>query len=711
MFSRTCKHLFLAGILPLLLSCGSGSDSTLPPHRAGELIAKFRTAKSAAKIVATMGARKSALPYGIEKIALPHGKSVSDALAELKDNPDVLYAEPNYIARKSQIPDDPRFGEQWALTTISAPRAWDFATGNPSFTVATLDTGIDYRHPDLVDNLWTNSGEVAGNGLDDDGNGIVDDVYGIAIKGGVVSNNPMDDDTADAHGTHVAGIIGATGNNAVGVSGVNWHVRLMAVKFLHGPLGEGDLADAVTGMAYAVVHGAKVINCSFEVPGSSQALADAIGEADRQGVLIVSAAGNSGSNLDRSVVVPASIRTANNIAVAATTQSDTIPPWSNYGHQSVDLGAPGGTNTGDPSGILSTVTLFDKNTLQFLRYRTTAGTSMAAPQVSGVAALVWGALPSLTHHQVRARIMNGVDKLSGLKTSTITGGRLNAYGALTAADIPAIFSVVPAAPARGAAITITGANFGTAAGTLKLGDLAVAVTSWSDSQISATVPATAVGGTLTVNDQGSAFPLEVTIKPISVTLAATPIKGNAPLAVDFTASATSPDVDLDGVEWDFGSGNFESGAALPAGLAANRSFNDPGSFFVRVRVTDKIGRSAIAATTVTVAPAVSSGSDSRCFIATAAYGSYLHPKVKLLRDFRDSCLLTNSPGRAFVNFYYRCSPPLAGFIAEREWLKSCVRLLLLPLIITIEHPLLATLITAVSAWVLLRQRVSRPAFR
>jgi subtilisin family serine protease len=668
----------------ILLSCGSNGDSNLPTHRTGELLVKFRSPKSSAKILDSLNARKMSpsLPYGLQKISLPAGKSLRDALAELNSNPDVIYAEPNYIARKSQLPNDTRFSEQWGLTAISAQQAWDITTGNSSVIVATLDTGIDYRHPDLIDNLWVNGAEIANNGIDDDGDGIIDDVYGIVINGGVVSGNPMDDDTADTHGTHVAGIIGAAGNNTVGVSGVNWRVKLMAVKFLHGPLGEGDLADAVIGMAYAVNHGAKVINCSFEVPGSSRALSDAIADADKQGVLIVSAAGNSGNNIDNGVVVPASIRTANNIAVAATTQNDTLPSWSNYGQRSVDLAAPGGMNSGDPTGILSTVTLFDKNTKQFLRYRTTAGTSMAAPFVSGVAALVWGVYPDLSHHQVRARIMNGVDKIASLKTSTITGGRLNALGALTTSELPAIFSVLPATPARGETITITGVNFSNTAGSVTIGDVAVPIISWSDSTITAVVPATALGGNLLINNWGSGFPLEVAIKPILIALDATPAEGLAPLTVALNATASSLDSEIVQIEWDFGNGSFEEIPGQPFALTANRSFNDPGTFTVRVRATDKIGRQAVASASVTVIPVADKSviSDSRCFIATAAYGTSLHPRVNALRSLRDRYLLTNIPGRYIVGIYYRFSPPLANFISRHEAVRSLTRIVLQPLV-------------------------------
>lgn len=668
----------------MLVSCGSNGDSNLPPHRSGEVIVKFRSPKSSVKILASLNARKYSpnLPYGLQKISLPVGKSLHEALAELNSNPDVLYAEPNYIARKSQIPNDPRFSEQWGMSAISAPQAWDLTTGSSSLIVATLDTGIDYRHPDLLDNLWVNSGEIPNNGIDDDVDGIIDNVNGIVINGGIVGGNPMDDDFADTHGTHVAGIIGATGNNAIGVSGVNWRVKLMPIKFLHGPLGEGDLADAVTGMAYAVGHGAKVINCSFEVPGSSKALAEVIAEADKLGVLIVSAAGNSGSNIDHSVVVPASIRTANNIAVAATTQNDTLPSWSNFGQRSVDLAAPGGMDTGDPSGILSTVTLPDKNTKQLIRYRTTAGTSMSAPHVSGVAALVWSAQPHLSHYQVRARIMNGVDKFAGLKTSTITGGRLNAFGALTAADIPAIFSVLPAAPARGETITITGVNFGAATGSLTIADVVIFAKTWSDTIITADIPLSAVGGTILVNGQGSGFPVDVAIKPINIALSGIPIEGAAPLSVNFSTVASSPDSEIVRIEWDFGDGFFDVVPDEPVALTTNRLFNDSGNFTVRVRATDKIGRSAIASTPITVTDVVtkSTHSDNRCFIATAAYGSPLHPRVAALRLFRDRYMLTNIPGRFFVKVYYRLSPPLANFISHHDTVRSLSRIMLHPLV-------------------------------
>jgi len=412
--------LFFIAFVPAVYSAPTVAGKTA--FKEGEVIVRFKNPLKAAKSATTQKSSiiKKFKRLPLHHLKLPTGMSVDAAVRELLNDPNVLYAEPNYIVRKSAVPNDPNYGNQWNLPLISTPAAWDLYTGPGvvanSLIVAVLDTGIAYTHPDLAPNLWTNHGEICGNAIDDDNNGIVDDCFG-ANFGGTIPGNPWDDDTADSHGTHVSGIIGAVGNNSVGISGVNWGVRLMAVKFLHGPDGLGELADALSGVEYAITMGAKIINMSFEVNEDTGSLRDAIGAAEKAGVLVVTAAGNTGKNLDTTHVFPASIRSPANIAVAAATITDGLPYYSDYGRHTVELAAPGGITTGSANAILSTVWLNNGSIL----YRTTAGTSSAVPHVAGAAALIWNLFPDLTAAQVKARILIGVDHVPAFAESTITG--------------------------------------------------------------------------------------------------------------------------------------------------------------------------------------------------------------------------------------------------------------------------------------------------
>ena len=652
--------------------------------KSDEIIVRFRDQAKATKSITT---RKASLirkfrHLPLHHLKLPAGTSLQDALAAYRSDPNVLYAEPNYIVRKAVLPDDGEFSSQWSLPLISAPAAWDRSTGSRgagSVLVAVLDTGIAYYHPDLAANLWNNPGEICGDGIDNDGNGIVDDCYG-ANFGGFTPGDPWDDDTADSHGTHVAGIIGAAGNNGIGISGVNWAVRLMAVKFLHGPEGMGELSDALRGVEYALSKGAKVINLSFEVDEDSQALRDAVTAGEAAGALMVSAAGNTGRNLDITPVFPASIRSPSNIAVSASSRNDGRPAYSDYGRHTVELAAPGGSSTGSPDGVLSTVWLNGGSTL----YRTTAGTSMAVPHVCGAAALLWNLYPSLTAAQVKARIMNGVDKLTDFSESTISGGRLNLEKAIKSADLPTVFDVTPhALPTDGGPVTISGINFGTTQGGVSVSGVPLSVTSWGDREITATIPSNTVSGTLTVNGLGSGFPVEL-VAPPRVELAASPATGTAALSVAFSATVTS-EASIASYEWDLGDGVFRQNGSSDY---LNHTFPSGGVFTIRLRVTDSTGQSGTGSTVVTVATPAGSGGGS-CFIATAAYGSYLDPKVMVLRRFRDTMLLTNAPGRLFVRAYYAASPPLADFISRHSQLRAVTRCLLAPLIAVIEYPFIA----------------------
>jgi len=297
--------------------------------------------------------RRIALSHGKEvlRIKLPTGKSVEQAIAENWRARDrrILVVEPNYRVRIARTPNDPRFPSLWGMhntgqtggtedADIDAPEAWDIATGVPdgsSVIVGVIDTGIDYLHPDLVDNMWVNPGEIGGNGIDDDGNGYEDDVYGYDFY-----QDDSDPSDAAGHGTHCAGTIAGVGDNGLGVAGVNWQCKLMALRFLNAE-GWGSTADAIEAVNYGVANGAKILSNSWGGGGYSESLEAAIINARDHGVLFVAAAGNWGVNNDSLPHYPSSYEVSNVISVAATDHRDSLASFSNYGAESVDVGAPG----------------------------------------------------------------------------------------------------------------------------------------------------------------------------------------------------------------------------------------------------------------------------------------------------------------------------------------------------------------------------------
>lgn len=330
----------------------------------------------------------------------------------------IEYLQPNVEFTVNAFPDDPpndpHYNQLWGLDKIDAPEAWQKHQTNAKTIVAVIDTGVDYDHPDLRNNIWTNPGEIAGNGIDDDGNGYVDDVHGYDF-----ANNDGDPDDDNGHGTHVAGTIAATGNNGIGVIGVAPNTEIIAVKFLNRS-GSGSLFNAVKAINYVVDlkrnHGVNVqiTNNSWGGISFYKPLFNAIAAA--QDILFVAAAGNNGTNNDILPFYPASYNLDNLISVAATTPSDGKASFSNFGAQSVDLGAPG-------TSILSTRPGGE--------YRSLSGTSMASPHVAGVASLLLSQDPDLTIAQVKQIILDSVDPISALQGKTVSGGRLNANNALT----------------------------------------------------------------------------------------------------------------------------------------------------------------------------------------------------------------------------------------------------------------------------------------
>ncbi|HJZ91730.1 MAG TPA: S8 family peptidase, partial [Gemmataceae bacterium] len=393
-------------------------------------------------IPGAVGARPLALVPGLWQIELGAGSSAATALTVSQASPVVQFASFNYRLRLSQIPNDPGFADQWGLNNtgqtggtpdadIDAPEAWDIFTGSSSTIVAVIDTGVDYNHPDLAANMWTNPGEIPGNGIDDDGNGYVDDVHGYDFVNN--DGDPMDDHN---HGTHVAGIIGAVGNNNLGVTGINWNVRIMAVKCFDSS-GNGTVANAILGLNYAVQMGAKISNNSYgsaEPDPADPLFEEAIRNAANVGHIFVAAAGNNSSNNDLTGHFPSGFDSDNIVSVAATDANDQLAFFSDYGPTTVDLAAPG-------VDILST--------LPHGQYGTYSGTSMATPQVTGVVALVRGLHPDWTYRQVIDQVLNSVDYVPGLEGRVATSGRLNAARALFDVDGPRVVSTDPAGQVGG----------------------------------------------------------------------------------------------------------------------------------------------------------------------------------------------------------------------------------------------------------------------
>ena len=348
------------GIIILAISCflaapegiswQNGHSKRSKAHEAtyvpGELLVKYKPSVRAAATeyfrsrwgVSTLRRFKR---VDVQHVKLPRDMTVEEALEIYRNDPDVEYVEPNYRRYATAIPNDSFFSNLWGLnnagdTDIDGPEAWDITQGNSNVVVAVLDSGVDYNHPDLFNNMWTNSGEIAGNGLDDDGNGKIDDVRGWDFVDN--DNDPMD---SDDHGTHVAGTAAAVGNNTIGIAGVSWTAQIMPLRFLDA-FGSGTVADGIEAIDYAIDKGADIINASYGSYGFSAAERDAISRARTAGILFVAAAGNDSWNNDSLTKhYPSSYDLDNIIAVAATDQNDNLASFSNFGVTSVDVAAPG----------------------------------------------------------------------------------------------------------------------------------------------------------------------------------------------------------------------------------------------------------------------------------------------------------------------------------------------------------------------------------
>ncbi|MFM2092118.1 MAG: hypothetical protein RLZZ127_2607, partial [Planctomycetota bacterium] len=359
-------------------------------------------------------------------------RDLPEAAAALLATGGVRAADPDYLVRATWTPDDTRFPEQWALDNlgqtggssdadINAPEAWEIAKDASGVLIGVIDSGIDLEHPDLDANLWRNPGEIPGNGIDDDGNGFVDDDRGWNFHGD--NRNPDDD---HFHGTHVAGTIGAAGGNGIGVTGVCWRAAIVPIKFL-GADGGGYLSDAVAAVAYAHAIGCDITNNSWGGGGYVQSLRDAIAAAGADGMLFVAAAGNESNDNDRYPSYPADYDLASVLSVAATDHHDRIASFSNHGDPGVDIAAPG-------VGILST---FPTETTREMTsrglpaaYASISGTSMAAPHISGALALLKAVRPDLGVGAVRERLLARADRIGSLQGVVNGAGRLDLHALL-----------------------------------------------------------------------------------------------------------------------------------------------------------------------------------------------------------------------------------------------------------------------------------------
>lgn len=454
-FLLCASFLLFASIIPLPSALAQdstpGRKGNPPPgtsgvqpglrYKPGEVLVKYKP--SATAVSPVFGGRpliastiKTHKRIRVKRMRLTEGAEINEALRLLRAHPDVEYAEPNYRFQTCEMPNDPYFPNLWGLhntgqsvngtngiddADIDGPEAWGITSGTTTVVVAVVDTGVYYTHPDLAANMWANPDETSGNGIDEDGNGKVDDAKGWDFV--QEDNDPMD---LNGHGTHVAGIIAGAGNNSAGIAGVSWSTKIMAVRGLDAS-GSGYTSDLIEAIEYAGANGAHIINCSWGSTSFSRALKDAICDSP---ALVVCAAGNETGNNDSTPFYPAGYDCPNIISVAATNQNDSLAGFSNFGPASVHVGAPG-------VNIFSTYFSNSQPSYAFLN-----GTSMAAPHVSGIAALVKAQNPLLTPVQIKEAIIKTVDTKGSLAGKVATGGRVNAFHALPPAAPDGLFATI-----------------------------------------------------------------------------------------------------------------------------------------------------------------------------------------------------------------------------------------------------------------------------
>ncbi|MDY6844141.1 MAG: S8 family serine peptidase [Thermodesulfobacteriota bacterium] len=696
----------------------------------------------------------------VQHLKLKKGMTVKEALAIFQDDPNVEYAEPNYYCYATITPDDEYFENLWGIhnsgqtvngrsgivdADIDVPEAWDTITGSSNVIVAVIDSGVDYVHPDLSDNIWINQGEISENGIDDDGNGYLDDVVGWDFVDG--DNMPLD---SDNHGTHVAGTIAAVGNNSIGITGVSWSANIIVLRFLNA-FGVGYTSDAIYAIEYANENGAHVINCSWGSSGYSQALKDAI---DASPAVVVCAAGNTYSDNDTDPHYPSSYESSNIIAVAATNQDDELASFSNYGMSSVDVAAPG-------TNIYSTVPArqivwSDSFSDGDISDWETGGTSntwgiTGIEYFSDFYSLTdsptgdylnntdsWARFPTLdlsTSHGVKLEMRlrgnseTNFDYLTvetSTDLSTWTKNKTEISGDIYT-EISGSFSswykaTVDLGACDGNSTVYIRFHFTSSSSQTYDG--------WYIDNISVTAASSSYSGTeyQFLNGTSMAAPhvsgLASLIKAHNPALTNTEIKATIENNVDSkdtlsgkiatggrinaynsfispqapsSLSATTFSVTQIDLGWIDDSQNeigfvierkleseeaYSQIATVSANANTYRDNNLSGAttYSYRIYAYNAAGNSTYSNEASAITSIASSGGGG-CFIATAAYGSMLHPHVKILCKFRDTYLLPYKTGKRFVTLYYRYSPPIAKLISGHDWLRKMTRVLIVPLLV------------------------------
>jgi thermitase len=598
----------MVGVLSLLLvTMGNGWAAQPTPgaaYRPGELIIKYKDGKAgvaSAGLHQRHGSRqlREFKAYGLEHVKVRTGQSVQEAISAFEADGDVEYAEPNYIVHATVVPSDPSYSSLWGMTKISAPAAWDNSTGSQTVVIGTIDTGIDYTHPDLKANIWPGNGTYPANGYN-----AITHTY-----------DPKDD---NGHGSHVAGTIGAVGNNGVGVAGVNWNVQIAACKFLDAS-GSGSTIDAIECLNYfknLKASGANVIatNNSWGGGGFSQSLYDAI-NAQRD-ILFIAAAGNSGANNDTTASYPSNYELPNVVAVAATDSADALASFSQYGRRTVDVAAPG-------------VSIY--STYMNGGYATLSGTSMATPHVTGLAGLIKARIPTAEWSTIRNLILSTGDTVTAASGKTLTGKRINAYNALTCTDSRVLSAIqYPKTITVGTPATLSALSI-----------------NCGDHTVDNVIVTLSGGEVITLLDNGTAPDLAAGDGIFSATF--TPVRstetfvfsssagietiGNPPAALSVsTASLAAGTVGVSYSKTLAATGGVSpyswsvSAGALPAGLSLSSSGvisgapTTAGSYSFTVRVTDSKSATATRNLSITVAVPVQSLAITTTSLPAATHG-------------------------------------------------------------------------------------------